>query len=172
MTKVELYELIRRANKLEGIGIRALAKRFKIHRRTVRAALKDARPAPRKPTVRPSVKLGPYLHLVRDWLLADREAPPKQRHTARRIWQRLCLEHGCTAAESSVRREVGRLKREIALSMGQAFMPQVHLPGEEAEVDFFESCVELPGGRTKLYHFCMRACHSGREFHLAFPQCT
>lgn len=172
MTKVELYELIRRANKLEGIGIRALAKRFRIHRRTVRAALNDARPAPRKPTVRPSVKLGPYLHLIHDWLLADREAPPKQRHTARRIWQRLCSEHGCTAAESSVRREVGRLKREIALSMGQAFMPQVHLPGEEAEVDFFESYADLPGGRTKLYHFCMRACHSGREFHLAFPQLT
>lgn len=172
MTKVELYELIRRANKLEGIGIRALARRFKVHRRTVRAALRDARPAPRKPTSRPSVKLGPYVHIVREWLEADRKAPPKQRHTARRIWQRLVAEHGCAAAESSVRREVGRLKRELALAMGQAYMPQIHLPGEEAEVDFYEAQVELPTGPMKLYHFCMRACHSGREFHQAFPQLT
>lgn len=172
MTKVRLYELIRRGRELEGLSIRALARKFHTHRRVVRAALNDARPVPRKRTVRPAPVLGPFVHLIEQWLTADRQAPKKQRHTSKRIWERLRDEHGCKAAESTVRREVGRIRRTLALSLGQAFVPQLHLPGQEAEVDFYEATVKLPDGERVLYHFCMRACHSGREFHAAFPQLT
>ena len=172
MTKVELFELIRRGHQMEGVSIRALALSFRVHRRLVRAALKNAVPEPRKKIVRESPKLGPFLHLIEEWLKADLKAPRKQRHTAHRIWERLADEHGCQAAESSVRQVVRRLKREIGLQTGGAFVPQIHLPGEEAEVDFYESYVDFPDGHIKLYHFCMRACHSGREIHIAFPQLT
>jgi transposase len=172
MTKVELYELIRRHHIVQGHGIRAIARQFGIHRRVVRAAIAHALPEPRKQTERPSPKLGGFHHHIVAWLTADRDAPPKQRHTARRIWERLRDEHGCTAAESTVRAVVAKLKRELALRLGKAFIPQVHLPGEEAEVDFYEADVDLGGVRQTLYHFCMRACHSGREFHMAFPRLT
>src|SRR5690606_16522593 len=50
----------------------------------------------------------------------------------------------------------------------QVFIPQIHLPGEEAEVDWYEAYVDFPSGREKIYFFQMRSCYSGREFHLAF----
>lgn len=172
MTKVKLYELIRRGHKLEGLSIRSLAKEHGVHRRTVRSALKNALPAPRKLTVRPAPALGAYVHLLERWLEEDLKAPPKQRHTGDRMWRRLRDEHGCTAAASTVRREVGRLRRQLALKAGAAFVPLTHLAGEEAEADFYEAYVDLPEGRVRLFHFCMRACHSGREFHVAFHVCT
>lgn len=172
MTKVRLYELIRRGAKLEELSIRALARRHGVHRRVVRAALESAVPEPRRSPPREAPVLGRYHVLVRGWLTADRTAPKKQRHTARRVWQRLRDEHGCDACESAVRRLVARLKRELALSLSKAFVPLAHEPGVEAEVDFYEATVVLGGVARVLQHFCMRACHSGREFHMAFPSLT
>jgi transposase len=173
MTKVELYELIRRRHFVQEQGIRAIARQFGIHRRVVRAALHDAVPEPRKQTERPSPMLGAFHHHIVAWLAADRaEKKRKQHHTARRIWERLRDEHGCLAAESSVRGVVAALRRELGLRLGQAFIPQIHMAGEEAEVDFYEADVVIGALRQTLYHFCMRACHSGREFHMAFPRLT
>lgn len=172
MTKVRLYELIRRGHKVEGLSIRALAKKFKVHRRDVRAALASSTPKPRKRTERPAPVMGPYRAIIAEWLLADAKAPRKQRHTGKRIWERLMAEHGCKAAASSVRREVAHIRRELAPKLKDAFVPQAHVPGEEGEVDFYEAVVKLGGVPTTLQHFCMRACHSGREFHVAFVQAT
>lgn len=170
MTRVRQYELIRKDHVLHSMSIRALARKYHVHRRVVRAALRDAVPAPRKKTERPAPILGPFKATIVEWLEADRKAPRKQRHTARRIWSRLREEFGCLAAESTVRREVARIRRQIGLVEGEAFVPQLHLPGEEAEVDFYEAEVIFSDGPRTLYHFCMRACYSGREFHMAFPK--
>lgn len=58
------------------------------------------------------------------------------------------------------------------MGLSQAFVPLLHDPGKEAEVDFYEATILLGGSPVVLHHFCMRACHSGREFHMAFPQLT
>jgi len=74
---------------------------------------------------RPAPKVGPYRELVRQWLLEDGNAPRKQRHTARRIYQRLRDEHGYEGAESTIRRVVAQLRRELdtdgAYSTEEAF---------------------------------------------------
>jgi transposase len=102
-SRVELFEQIRRDYDREGLSIRALAERHGVHRRTVRQALASPLPPPRKrPEGRPAPALGPYRALIDAWLEADRGAPRKQRHTARRIWRRLVDEHG---ARVSPRRE-------------------------------------------------------------------
>src|SRR5256714_8545225 len=89
-SRVELFEQIRRDCEREGLSIRELARRHGVHRRAVRQALAAALPPPRKqPERRPAPKVGPYRPLIDQWLSADREAPRKQRHTAKRIWQRL-----------------------------------------------------------------------------------
>ena len=95
MTKVELYEVLRMKHYFEKKGIRALAREFGIHRRTVREALENAVPPPRKSIERepPVLTLG-LRGVIEGWLRADREAPRKQRHTARRIAERLRVEHG------------------------------------------------------------------------------
>src|SRR5213592_266571 len=101
---MEQFEQIRRDREREGLSIRALSERHGVHRRAVRQALAAALPPPRKPPEgRSAPKLGPYRPLIDEWLRADREAPRKQRHTARRIWQRLVDEHGADVAETTVR---------------------------------------------------------------------
>ena len=87
---MELYEQIRKAHARDGVSIRELARRFGVHRRDVRAALSSPVPRPRKnPVVRPAPVLGPWKATIDGWLEADGTAPRKQRHTARRVWQRL-----------------------------------------------------------------------------------
>ena len=63
----------------------------------------DAVPPPRKPPERVAPVLGPHEARVRGWLVEDLEVSRKQRHTARRVWQRLVEEEGAVVAESSVR---------------------------------------------------------------------
>lgn len=109
--------------------------------------------------------------VVDGWLEADKTAPRKQRHTARRIFARLLREHGYTGAESTIRKYVGRRRRELGLR-SNAFVPQTHLPGDEGEVDWYETQIDFPEGRRKVFVMILRACFSGREFHIAFPRMT
>jgi transposase len=169
-SRVELFEQIRRDRDREGLSIRELARRHGVHRRTVRQALASPLPPERKhPEGRPAPKLGPYRELIDAWLIADREAPPKQRHTARRVFQRLRDEHGVEVSERQVRRYVQRRRRALG-EPGEAFVPQVHEPGAEAEVDWGEARVLLRGQPTRVYLFHLRACHSGAAFVMAFPR--
>ena len=165
MSRVELFEQIRRDARDERLSIRALAERHRVHRRTVRQALESAVPPPRKTPVRDSPQLGPHIATIRGWLEADLDAPVKQRHTARRVWQRLVDEHEATVAESTVRAFVAEVKRELGLSGPEAMVPQSKPPGWEAEVDFGE--LKIPLGGTpdqRVWMFVMRLSSSGRTF--------
>jgi transposase len=172
-SRVELFEQIRRDRDREGLSIRALARRHGVHRRAVRQALASPLPSPRKrPEERPAPKLGPYRPLIDQWLIADREAPRKQRHTAKRVWERLRDEHGAEVAETTVRDYVRRRRRELGEPVDEVFVPQVHAPGIEAEVDWGEAEVWIAGQRRTVYLFLMRACFSGAAFVLAFERET
>jgi hypothetical protein len=89
MRKVELFEVIRRDQARHGWGVRRLAKVHRVHRRLVRQALAAALPPERKLAVREAPVLGPAKPFIEMVLIADLEAPRKQRHTAHRIWQRI-----------------------------------------------------------------------------------
>ena len=165
---MEQFERIRRDHRDEGLSIRALASRHRVHRRTVRQALADATPPPRKTPERTAPVLGPHVGTVRGWLSADLDAPGKQRHTARRVWQRLIEEEGVSVAESSVRALVRELKVEVGLDRRQVAVPQTHGPGEEAEVDFGEFSAVIAGVVMRLWMFVLRLSHSGKAVHVAY----
>jgi transposase len=165
---VEQFERIRRDARDEGLSIRALAARHRVHRRTVREALADAVPPPRKTPQRVAPVLGPHEATIRRWLTEDLDAPRKQRHTARRVWQRLVEEEGAVVAESSVRNLVARLRVEIAGGRVQVMVPQSHPPAREAEVDFGEFTAVIAGVVMKLFMFCLRLSHSGKAVHVAY----
>jgi transposase len=169
---VEQFEGIRRDSRNDGLSIRALARKHKVHRRTVRQALADATPPVRKTPDRQAPVLGPYEATIRRWLLEDLAAPKKQRHTARRIWQRLIEEEGASVGESSVRNLVARLRAEVDADRRQVMVPQTHPPAEEAEVDFGEFTAVIAGVVMKLYMFCLRLSHSGKAVHVAYANQT
>jgi transposase len=170
---VELFEQIRRDRDREGLSIHELARRHGVHRRTVREALASPLPPERKrPEGRPAPKLGSYRALIDSWLEADREAPRKQRHTARRVWERLRDEQGVEVSERQVRRYVRERRRALGGVVDEAFVPLCHEPGAEAEVDWGEATVVIGGAPTKVHLFLMRACFSGGCFVQAFTRET
>ncbi len=67
MSRVELYEVIRKDSRDEGLSIRALAQKHRVHRRTVREALASATPPGRKTPERESTVLGPWMMIIRAW---------------------------------------------------------------------------------------------------------
>ena len=172
-SRVELFERIRGDHDLEGLSIRGLARRHGVHRRAVREALASAVPPERKrPEGRPAPKLGEYRELIDSWLLGDREAPPKQRHTARRVWERLREEYGVDVSERQVRRYVRARRRALGLPVDEVCVPLCHEPAAEAEVDWGEAKVVLAGVLRTVYLFLMRPCFSGACFVMAFERCT
>jgi transposase len=172
-SRVEVFEAIRRDRRVSGLSIRALAERHGVHRRTVRQALDSAAPLPRKVPVRRSARLESLKALIDEMLVADLDAPRKQRHTARRVAARLADEHGVTGVSySTVRDYVARRRPEIAAAAGRgtetAFVLQTHLPGAEAEVDFGDVWVRLAGEMTKCFLFTLRLSYSGKAVHRVF----
>ena len=166
---MELLERIQPDRRTETVSIRGLSRRHRVHRRTVRQALRSALPPPRQPYARPAPRLAPHRATIREWLIADLSAPRKQRHTARRIWQRLVDERGATVAEPTVRAYAARVRRELESGRAPVTAPQLHPPGAEAEVDFGQVSVWLDGVLTELSMFVMRLSHLGQAIRVCFP---
>jgi transposase len=140
-----------------------------VHRRTVRQALESSVPPARKrPEGRSAPKLGEWRALIDSWLIADQSAPRKQRHTARRIHERLRDEQGVEVSERQVRRYVRERRAQFGELVDQVFVPLCSEPAAEAEVDWGEASVVIAGVLTKVYLFLMRSCFAGACFVQAY----
>ena len=165
MFSVELYGRVRHACQVEGLSQREAARRFGIHRNTVRKMLTFSVPPGYRRTKPPSCpKLGAFTAIIDAILEADRAAPPKQRHTAKRIWQRLRDEHGFAGGYTTVKDYV----RERRARAQEMFVPLAHPPGH-AQVDFGEALAVVGGVRQKIHFFCLDLPHSDAGFLKAYP---
>lgn len=171
--KVELFEEIRREYEF-GVGtVAGVARKFGVHRRLVRQALHSAVPPARKRGVRPCPKLGPVREFIDRILEGDRHAPRKQRHTARRIHQRILAElPGAEVGASTVRRYVRLRKHELGLVGREVCVPQCYEWGVEAQVDWYEAAAELDGERQVVQVLALRSMASGAAFHRAYLRAT
>jgi transposase len=170
---VELFEQIRREYEF-GVGtISGVSRKLGVHRRMVREALNSAVPLESKPQQRRLRKLEAAAAFIDRVLTEDLQAPPKQRHTARRIWQRLCAEvPGFSVGERSVRGYVRRRRQQLGLLQREVFVPQSYEWGVEAQVDWYDGWAVLGGERIKLQVFEIRSMASGGAYHRAYTHAT
>lgn len=104
-------------------------------------------------------------------LEADKKAPRKQRHTARRIWQRLIEERDAWVSEPSVRRYVHDRRRQMGMN-AQAFVPQHHPDGAQGEVDFYEAVVRFGREEVTAQIVGLRSSASAAARHTAYPDAS
>lgn len=163
MVDVEFIKLRAR----DGWSIRETARRTGWSRQAIRKALAAPAAAPRyeRRSPRPAPVMDPYLPFVRQWLEDDESAPRKQRHTARRVYDRLASEHGYCGSEVTVRRAVARLRGKRL----DAYVPLEAPWGRIAQADFGSAVVTLAGRRTEVALFCLRAKASKVPFVVAYP---
>jgi len=162
---VEIYGRVRRAVLVEGRSQRSVARDFGLSRTTVQKMLRFAVPPGyqrQQPVKRP--KLGPWIGVIDAILEDDKQRPVKQRHTAKRLFDRLREEHGFTGGYTIVKDYV----RSAQLRGREMFVPLTHAPGE-AQADFGEALVVMAGVECKAHYLAMDLPHSDDCFVIAFP---
>ena len=162
---MELYAAVRRSVYVEGVSERAAARRFGLARETVRKMLRYRLPPGYRraqPIRRP--KLDAFTGIIDQILREDQHRPKKQRHTAKRIGERLRAEYGFTGGDTIVKAYV----REQRLGGQEMFVPLAHPPGD-AQADFGEALVVIAGVECKAHYLVVDLPHSDDAFVKAFP---
>ncbi|MGY2734817.1 IS21 family transposase [Sphingomonas sp. UYP23] len=168
MFAVESYAAVRRFVFVEGHSRREAARVFGLNRETVAKMCRFSLPpgyTRKEPAAKP--KLGPLLPVIDAILAADQAAPVKQRHTAKRIFERLRDEHGFAGGYTVVKDHV----RFCRARGRETFVPLAHPPGH-AQVDFGEAVGVIGGVRQKIHFLCMDLPQSDACFVKAYPRET
>ena len=165
MYRVELYGRVRRAVHVEGMSVREASGVFGLHRDTVRKMLRHSVPPgyrrvrqPRRP------KLDLYKGVIDRIVEDDWSLPKKQRHTAKRIYDRLRDEHGFPGKYTIVKDYVRERRRQTR----EMFVPLSHPPGQ-AQCDYGEARVIIGGVEQKAHYFALDLPHSDGCFVKAYP---
>lgn len=165
MSDVHSIRQLRRS----GESVTSIAKAVGVSRDTVYKylrmddlSLKMPQPAEQRPS-----KLDPYKPLIEQWLDDDEREWRKQRHTARRIWQRLVEECGVDVSEATVARYV-KESRERRKTQRDQYLDLAWAPGE-AQADFGEADFYLRGTRTRLSFFVVTFPYSNVGLAQLFP---
>ncbi|HEV2726920.1 MAG TPA: IS21 family transposase [Solirubrobacterales bacterium] len=165
MFSVELYGRVRHACHVEGLSIREAARRFGLHRNTVRKMLAfSVPPGYRRQAAPARPRLGALTAVIDRILEEDRSAPAKQRHTAKRIHERLRAEHGFAGGYTTVKDYV----RQRRAAVREVFVPLVHPPGH-AQADFGEAVAVVGGVERKVHFLCLDLPHSDACFVKTYP---
>ena len=169
VTSVDVYKSIR-ALQLEGVtSQRAAAKILGISRNTVKKYwMGDAVPWDRKAYQREASVITPEVkQFIEHCLDTDAaEGVKKQRHTARRIYNRLVEEFGYTGSESAIRAAVHEAKAER--KENEVFIPLRFAPGQALQIDWGEATVKLAGEKVKVNLFRARMSYSCAPYVIAY----
>ncbi|MFH1215480.1 MAG: IS21 family transposase [Pseudomonadota bacterium] len=167
---MDQYEFIRTAHRVYGKNISELVRATGHSRNTVKKAIRGEPWGYKEREKQVFPVLGSYLSIIEGWLKQDKEQPKKQRHTARRIYNRLQSEHDYQGSESNVRRYVRMARLNLGLDLScQVFIPCEPDADQEAEVDWGSAAAVLAGETVRLKFFCMRSKYSGKHFVRFYP---
>jgi transposase len=165
MKRVELYGRVRHAVIVQGMSRREAARDFGIDRRTVDKMLAFSVPPGyrrSKPVRRP--KLDPFTGVIDQILEGDIKVPRKQRHTCKRIFERLRDEHGFAGGITIVKDYIFAARQR----QREVFVPLSHRPGH-AQVDFGEALGVIGGIERKIHFLVMDLPQSDACFVKAYP---
>ena len=160
---MELYLRVRRACMVDGMSTREASRVFGLHRDTVRKMLAYSVP-PGYRRRQPPRRIGPYTGVIDRILEDDLNLPRKQRHSAKRIHDRLRDEYGFDGRYTIVKDYV----REHRLRTREMFVPLSHPPGH-AQCDFGEAWAVIGGVKRKVHFFVLDLPHSDAMFVRAYP---
>ncbi|MEO1019730.1 MAG: IS21 family transposase [Pseudomonadota bacterium] len=150
------------------ISKRAACREYEIHWDTLKKILTHVEPPGYRQSKPRGSKIDPFVPIINQILKDDRQVHHKQRHTAKKIFDRLRDEHGYDGGITLVQEVV----REWKTHQREVFLPLTHRPGE-AQVDFGFADVVLDGELTKICLFVMTLPYSDAIFVQAFPrECT
>jgi transposase len=162
---VDLYGRVRHAVLIEGMSRREAARIFGVDRRTVDKTLRFSVPPGYRrsqPVKRP--KLDPYAGVIDAILEADRAVPKKQKHTSKRVFERLRDEHGYAGGITVVKDYIFAAKQR----QREMFVPLAH-PAGHAQADFGEALAIIGGVERKIHFLVMELPHSDACFLKAYP---
>ncbi|MBT3402049.1 MAG: IS21 family transposase [Rhodospirillaceae bacterium] len=164
---MDLYRKVRLACR-DGMSERAASRYFGISRDSVKKIMSFSVPPGYRRTApirRP--KLDGFTEIIDGWLLEDQGRNRKQRHTAKKVLERLRDKHGFTGGYTIIKdymREHERRGREM-------FVPLSHAPGH-AQADFGEALVVIGGVEQKAHFFALDLPHSDACYIRAYPSAT
>lgn len=159
-------EYIRKKHFVEDWSIRKISKELGVSRQSVRKALASTEiPKYNLTKPRPCPVLDKFRGIIDAWLAEDERAPKKQRHTARRIYDRLVAEYGFTGGESTVRHYVAQVRRKAQ----EVFIPLEAAWGEQAQVDWGQAQIKIAGVQITAHLFFLRMRSSRVPFVRAYP---
>ena len=166
---MNLWTEVRRAVLADGMSRRDAAEKFKLNFRTIQKILAHVEPPRyRRTELREKPTVGRFIPVIHAILEADKQSHRKQRHTGRKIFERLRDEHGYTGGITVVRDEIRRYKQRSA----EVFMPLSHPPGC-AQFDFGQARAVYRGRPVKVMFCVMSLPYSDAIFCQAFPrECT
>ena len=169
MIRMDQYGYIRTAYRVYQKSIKQICRETGHCRETVRKVLRNEPFSYSPRDIQPYPVLGPYLLVIDQWLEEDKKRPRKQRHTARRIYNRLVQEYGFTGGSSTVRHYVRLAKARLGLNVAKAFIPLDPEVGREAEVDWGMALAIIGGKPTTVKFFGMRSRYSAKHFVRGYP---
>jgi hypothetical protein len=119
-TDMEMWNEVRRRVLVEGASKRSMRREYRIGSETLAKILANPEPPGyRLSAPRPRPKVGEFLAVIDEILETDRTAPPKQRHTSKRIFERLRDEYGYTGGITQVKEAVAAAR----LGSRESFVP-------------------------------------------------
>ena len=151
-----------------GLTRAEIARRLRLSRNTVAkyADMEDLSPEPPLPADRPHPAIGPHTGWIDGVLEGDLGAPRKQRHTAKRVYDRLVEERGCEGSYSSVQRHVRAWRLRRVAGMGDGYLELEWAPGT-AQADYGNFEAVVAGERLRLKLLVVALPHSNARFAVA-----
>ena len=168
LTNMDTWTAIRRSLFVEKISQREACRRFKLNFRTIQKIARNTSPGHYERTASVPAKIAPFIPFIESYLAEDQSLPPKQRHTGKRIYERLRTEHQYPYSYRSVCKTLEKLRAKKKT----LYMPLAH-PRGHAQFDFGFAEAVIGGVRQQIAYAAMSLPYSNVRYVQAFPrECT